>query len=188
MTDNILKVKDIMTSGWIATLNSEDNIIQAAKLFGEYNYDGFPVIDKNKKLVGIITAYEMVNDSTIMYLSNLREVLQKISEDRAGISEFEECLLKPSNIKVEDIMNSDPLTVTPDLGVDDLAREFAKHHRVNPIPVVDRSQLLAGVVSRFDLIKFFDSKYLDQILVSSGHESILQKIGQRNINNNKNDK
>lgn len=169
-----------MTAGWIATLGPEDNIIHAAKLFGEYNYDGFPVIDKDKKLVGIVTAYEMVSDSAIIYLSNLREVLQKISEDRAWVSEFEECLLKSSNIKVKEIMNSDPLTVTPDLGVDDLAREFAKHHRVNPIPVVDDRQFLVGVVSRYDLIKFFDSKYLDQVLVSSGHESLLQKLGQRN--------
>lgn len=165
-----------MTSGWIATLSPEDNIIRAAKLFGEYNYDGFPVIDKNKELVGIVTAYDMISDSTIMYLANLREVLQKISEDKAGASEFEECLSKPSNVKVREIMNLDPLKVTPDLGIDDLAREFAKHHRVNPIPVVDESQLLVGVVSRYDLIKFFDSKYLDQILISSGHESIFQKL------------
>ena len=168
-----------MTAGWIATLSPEDDIIHAAKLFGEYNYDGFPVIDKNKKLVGIVTAYEMVIDNAIMYLSDLRKVLQKINENKAGVSEFEECFSKPSNVKVREIMNSDPLTVTPDLGVDDLAREFAKHHRVNPIPVVNEDQLLVGVVSRYDLIKFFDRKYLEQVLVSGGHEFILQKLGQK---------
>lgn len=176
MNKNILKVKDIMTSGWIATLSPEDNIIHAAKLFGEYNYDGFPVIEKDKKLVGVVTAYEMVSDSAILHLTGLEQILQKITDGKAGSSELDDFFTKPSNLKIRDMMNTDPLTAGPDLGVDDLAKEFMKHHRVNPIPVVDSAGLLMGVVSRYDLIKFFDRKYLEQVLVSGGHEIILQKL------------
>jgi CBS domain-containing protein len=39
-----------------------------------------------------------------------------------------------------------------------LVELFASHHRVNPIPVVDDMQKVIGVVSRFDLVRFFADK------------------------------
>lgn len=174
----IIKVKDIMTAGWIATLGPDDGLMHAAKLFGEYNYDGFPVIDKDKKLVGIVTAYEMVSDSAILHLSELEKILELISEDKADDKKLEGHFQKLDDLKVKDIMNADPLTAKPEMTIVELAQEFAKHHRVNPIPVVDDESRLVGVVSRYDLIRFFESKYLNKVLISGGHESIVQKLGK----------
>ena len=168
----VLKVKDIMTSGWIATLHPDDNLIHAAKLFGEYNYDGFPVIQKDKTLVGILTGYDMVSDSIYIHLSGLEEILEKKNKDRKEErSELEEHFKKIGSVTVKEVMNSDPLTVTPEMGINNLAKEFIKHHRVNPIPVVDGENKLLGVVSRYDLIKFLDFKYLEKVLVL-GSETI----------------
>jgi len=177
---DILKVKDIMTSGWIATLNPHDSLIHAAKLFGQYNYDGFPVIDKDKKLLGVVTAYDLISDQSLTHLKSLNEILNKIINEEEGISEkdIEDHYRQLESVKVEDVMNTDPLTVGPDLSIEDLAKEFSKHHRVNPIPVIDDKWLLVGVVSRYDLIHFFDRRYLDKVMVSNGHELLLQKIGQ----------
>ncbi|OGN10186.1 MAG: hypothetical protein A3J46_04735 [Candidatus Yanofskybacteria bacterium RIFCSPHIGHO2_02_FULL_41_11] len=180
MEKTIIKVKDIMTSGWIATINPDDSLMHAAKLFGEYNYDGFPVIDKDKKLMGIVTAYEMVSDSAILHLSELEKILELVSEDKADDKNLEGHFKKLDELKVKDIMNADPLTAKPEMTITELAKEFAKHHRVNPIPVVDEAGHLVGVVSRYDLIRFFESKYLNKVLISGGHESIVQKLGKNN--------
>ena len=50
---NIVKVADIMTDKLI-TLNAEDNLEKATQLFEKYNYDGFPVVNEEGILLGIV--------------------------------------------------------------------------------------------------------------------------------------
>ena len=78
------------------------------------------------------------------------------------------------------MMNEDPLVVGPEVRIEDLAKEFIQHHRVNPIPVIDSDKKLLGVVSRFDIIQFFDEKYFHKMLAESGHGGILQRLGRLN--------
>lgn len=157
----------------------------AAKLLGEYNYDGFPVIDANKNLVGVITSYDMINDKSSMHLAGLEKVLEKIKKGEAGEKDLEDHYTELESIKVKDMMNVEPLTIDPDTSIEDLAKKFSEHHSVNPIPVVGADRKLAGVVSRYDVIRFFDRRYLDKILISSGNELLLQKLG-RPMNNEDN--
>ncbi len=167
-----------MTAGWIATLRPEDNLMAAAKLLGEYNYDGFPVIDVNKNLVGVITSYDMISDKSSMHLTGLQKLLEKIKDGKANEKDLDSHYLELEDIKVKDMMNIEPLTVEPDMTIEDLAKKFSEHHSVNPIPVVDGDRKLAGVVSRYDVIRFFDRRYLNKILISSGNELLLQKLGR----------
>jgi CBS domain-containing protein len=53
-----VKVKDIMTKKLIA-LSPDDGLDKATKLFEEHNFDGFPVMNEEGKLIGIVTAYAM---------------------------------------------------------------------------------------------------------------------------------
>ena len=167
-----------MTAGWIATLRPEDNLMSAAKLLGEYNYDGFPVIDVNKNLVGVITSYDMISDKSAVHLAGLEKILNNIKEGKADESDLELVYKELEEIKVKDMMNTEPLTVDSEMSIEELAKKFSEHHSVNPIPVVDANQKLAGVVSRYDIIRFFDRRYLNKILISSGNELILQKLGK----------
>jgi hypothetical protein len=61
-------------------------------------------------------------------------------------------------------MNTDPLVVMEDLGLSEAAKVFAEHHRVNPIVVTDANGILVGVVSRYDVIKFFNEQYFNQVV------------------------
>ena len=81
-------------------------------------------------------------------------------------------------------MNIDPLVVGPDVEVDNLAKEFAQHHRVNPIPVVDNERRLLGIVSRYDLIRFFNEKYVKKIMGDKDHGGILQRLERVGENGN----
>ena len=97
----MIKVRDIMTAGWIATLKPEDNLLSAAKLLGEYNYDGFPVIDANKNLVGVITSYDMVSDKSSEYLSSLNNVLSDIKEGKADEGNLSNLYKDLENINIK---------------------------------------------------------------------------------------
>ena len=173
--NEIVKVSDIMTKKLI-TLDPDDGLDKATKLFGEYKYDGFPVVNKEGNLLGIVTAYDMVSQSYATHLPSLLNILENIYKEKADRNNLSDHFEKLKDIKIRDMMNEDPLVVGPDVRVEDLAKEFIQHHRVNPIPVVDANKKMLGVVSRFDIIRFFDEIYFNKILTESGHGGILQRL------------
>jgi CBS-domain-containing membrane protein len=112
-------------------------------------------------------------------LPNLLHILDRLSADGDSKS-LDEQFERIKSIKIRDMMNVDPLVVGPDVQVEDLAKEFIQHHRVNPIPVIDNDKKLLGVVSRFDILRFFDDKYFYRVLKESGHKGILNRLGSLN--------
>jgi CBS domain-containing protein len=169
---DIVKVKDIMTKNVVA-LKPDDGLDKATQLFEDPNHDGFPVVNDDGKLIGLVTAYDMVSQSYAIHLPSLLHILETTESEGGTLQQQFE---RVKNIKVRDMMNEDPLVVGPEVRVEDLAKEFIQHHRVNPIPVVDADKKLLGIVSRVDIIKFFDRQYLNKILQESGHDGILQRL------------
>ena len=172
----IVKVQDIMTKKIVA-LRPDDSLDKATKLFEEHNFEGFPVVNEDGKLLGIVTAYDMVSQSYATHLSPLFNILEDIYSKKADEKILKEQFESIKIIKIRDMMNDDPLVIGPDVRVEDLAKEFIQHHRVNPIPVIDDDKKLLGVVSRFDIIRFFDERYFHKMLEESGHEGILKRLG-----------
>lgn len=176
---DIVKVKDIMTKK-VVFLGPDDSIEKATKLFEQYKYDGFPVVNEEKKLLGIVTAYDMVSQSYATHLPSLLHIIENAFKEKKNEDILKEHFNKVRTVKIRDMMNLDPLVISPEARVEDLAKEFIQHHRVNPIPVIDDDKKLLGVVSRFDIIQFFDEQYFNKMLVESGHEGILQRLGRFN--------
>ena len=176
MPENKVTVENIMTKE-VISLEPNDSIEKATELFEKHNFDGFPVVEEGK-LVGIVTAYDMVNESYATHLPLLAEILEDISNDKKDRKHLEEQFKKVKSIKIKDMMNIDPLVVRFDVSVEELAKEFIQHHRVNPIPVVDADKNLLGIVSRFDILRFFDEKYFNKVLQASGHEGILRRLAR----------
>ena len=179
MNNEIVKVKDMMTQK-LVTLDPDDDIERATQVFEEHRYDGFPVVNKEGKLLGIVTAYDMVSQSYAIHLPSLVNILEDIYSNKTDPKTLKEHFNRIRIIKVRDMMNEDPLVVGPEVRIEDLAKEFIQHHRVNPIPVIDSDKKLLGVVSRFDIIQFFDEKYFHKMLAESGHGGILQRLGRLN--------
>lgn len=156
-------VKDIMTTQ-VLSVRAEDTLDTVAQLFERYDYDGMPVVGPGKKLMGIITAYEMVSQSSGMHLPTIVEIMDKIAVNRADRKELDQHFNKLKQIRATQIMNPKPLTVAADAPLTTVARLFAENHRVNPILVIDATGGLLGVVSRYDIIKFFNEKYFQQVV------------------------
>ena len=175
MQNDSVRVKDIMTTKTI-TLGPEDTLEKATQLFEQFKYDGFPIVNEEGKLLGIVTAYDMVSQSYATHLPLLLRMVENLYKDKADDSVLKNHFEKIGSVKMRDMMNLDPLVIGPEVKVEDLAKEFLQHHRVNPIPVIDDNKKLLGVVSRFDIIRFFDEKYFDRMLIASGHEGILQRL------------
>ena len=172
-----VKVGDIMTKN-LVSLDPDDNLEKATQLFEQFKFDGFPVVNKEGKLLGIVTAYDMVSQSYATHLPSLVNILEDIYRKQADEKKLGDQFSRIRMIKIRDMMNEDPLVIGPDVRVEDLAKEFLQHHRVNPIPVIDSDKKLLGLVSRFDIIRFFDEQYFNKMLAESGHGGVLQRLGR----------
>lgn len=169
-----------MTTDPIA-VSGEDSLVSTAKILADYNFNGLPVIDGDKKVVGIITEYDLISKGDALHLPTLMVLLGNIDVYKKDSGPIKEDLKKLLTIKVKDVMNSEPLTVRDDAPIDTLPKLFAEHHKVNPIPVVENGGFLAGVVSRYDLVRFFATgatKPADEQTGDIPDESITRFVGE----------
>lgn len=160
------RAQDIMTKD-VLSVGQDDSMDAVAKIFEKYDYDGLPVVDASRRLVGIITAYDMVVQSSGMHLPTVVNIMEKISVNRADKKDLDEHFGRLKQITAKEIMNREPLIVGPETSVQEVAKAFAEHHRVNPIPVVNDSGVLVGIVSRYDIIRFFNQQYLNQVVMNA---------------------
>ncbi len=143
--------KDIMTKE-VVTVHSDTPLLDVAKALAEHNFDGVPVVDKDNKVIGIVTEYDLINKTSAVHLPTLQVILKNLPQFKKEDAHFQEEIL---NLKVTDIMNKEPLTLAPDVPYDEVIKLFRDHHRVNPIPVVDTEGKILGVISRFDVLRPF---------------------------------
>lgn len=149
---NIAQVKDIMSDKPVsATVDMP--ILEVAHLITEHHFNGVPVVDKDNKLVGLVTEYNLINEKSLLHLPTLQSVLKSLPVFGKDKGEFKEKIEEVVNLKTSDVMDNTPLTLYFDDAFETAVNLFNEHHRVNPVPVIDHDNKLVGVVSRYDLIK-----------------------------------
>jgi len=120
----VLKAKDLMTKE-VITVNEEMSVVNLAKILCENKISGVPVVDKDKKLVGVVTEKDLIN---IIFSGNVR------------------------NTKVGDIMSRNIIKFTPDTDIDKIALAISEKN-VRRVIIVDDKDKVVGIVSRRDIIK-----------------------------------
>ncbi|MHB8509047.1 MAG: CBS domain-containing protein [Candidatus Dormibacteria bacterium] len=70
------------------------------------------------------------------------------------VSEFD--VIERKGRHVGDIMSRDPITITSDSPISEVARLFVEHH-IRRAPVMDGTKMV-GIVSRSDIVRFFATK------------------------------
>ena len=158
-----LKVSDVMTKDVLA-IDANDTLDVIAGLFEKYNYDGMPVIDQTQKLLGVITAYDMVVQSSDIHLPTMLKVIDQIAREKGDKRALEEYFGKLRDIKATSIMNPRLVTLGPDAPLEDAAKIFADYPKVNPLCVVDTTGKLVGIISHYDVIRFFNEAYLKRVV------------------------
>lgn len=145
-------VKDIMTKE-VISVSPGMPLIDAARLLAEHNFDGMPVVDAENKLVGILTEYDLISKSTLIHFPTFQKIIKNLGVYSKDKSHFQKDFAEIAALTVKDVMNSDPLTLPEEASYENAVQAFRDHHRVNPIPVIDKDRKVIGVVSRFDVLK-----------------------------------
>jgi CBS domain-containing protein len=147
------RVDDLMTKNAMA-LSPAMSMKDAVRLLDQYKLDGAPVIDSDRKVVGILTEYDLSLKGTGIHLPTLLKLFEEFDfykMDKASSSGLGAIF----SMHVEDVMNKEPLLLRGDTSITEAAKVFGDHHHLNPISVVDEVGRLIGVLYRSDLIRFY---------------------------------
>jgi acetoin utilization protein AcuB len=123
----------------VITVDQEATIFDAQELLAKNKIRHLPIIDKDQRLIGIITDRDI--RSALPYHS-LMEHCSEAERERIA------------NFKVKDIMTKEPLTISPTYTIQD-ALLMIQNSNVGALPVVDDDHKLKGIISVRDLLRAF---------------------------------
>lgn len=153
-----MKVGDVMSEE-IMTITADAPLKEAAVVMVKSGVSGLPVIDDDRKVIGMITEADFVTaEANRSWGRQRRRLLANFLGDA-----------QPQNAKtVADVMTSDPYTIDSESSVTEAARKMTDL-RVKRLPVVLPDGTLSGIISRADVMGVFtrpDDALADEILDS----------------------
>ncbi len=139
----------------VVSVYPDDPLIKAAQILFDRNFDGLPVITRDNVLIGIITQYDLVTKGANIHLPTFMQLMKELPVYERDKAQLKPALQKIVSLSVKDVMNPEPFTVVPHHTLEEVAKFFSEHHRVNPIPVIDEGKRVVGIISRYDIIKLY---------------------------------
>jgi len=119
----------------VITVDADDSMLDATKILKEHNIRHLPVLEKGK-LVGIVTDRD----------------LKRASPSDATALEAHELLYLIANIKVREIMTTNPITVPYNFTIEEAA-QILLQAKISGMPVVDKNGNVIGTITQTDLFK-----------------------------------
>ena len=141
--------KDIMTTD-VFFATPEMEIVQAAKVMLDKGINGMPVIDADEKLVGILCQSDLVAQQKKLPIPTLFTFLDGIFQLTSG-PQMEKQVKKIAALCVGDAMTPDPITVSPDTGIETVAALMVDN-RFHTIPVVAEDRVV-GIIGKADVLR-----------------------------------
>ncbi|MEK7090675.1 MAG: CBS domain-containing protein [Patescibacteria group bacterium] len=153
--DHHILIKDIMTKN-VATVAPDTSLIAASDKMISSEFNGLPVVDKDHKVVGIITEYDLLSRGTAIHIPTFIRLMSEFpTKKRRESLLFKKSFEEMVSFSVRDVMNKDPIIMWEGSTFSNILRVLSDHHRVNPNPIVNAKGKLVGIVSRFDVIRYF---------------------------------
>ncbi len=147
-----MKVKDLMTTESLKTCSPETKLHKVAQLMDEGNCGVLPVLNKQKKVIGMITD----RDLALALSRNESEVIAKM--------------------KVEEIMSDDVVSVYSDDSLADALKEM-RINKIGRLAVVNTDGKFKGILSVHNLLaQMKTNSKLEIGQQKSQDESILKTI------------
>jgi CBS-domain-containing membrane protein len=140
-------VKDVMTTRVIWVRRDTPFVVLAAAL-GEYHVSAFPVVNDESEVIGVVSESDMLAKE-VFGLDDEDDLTAKVE----GILHRRQ-REKARGATAGELMSAPAVTASPDDTVEHAA-QLMYHRGVKRLPVVTESGLLAGIVSRGDLLSVY---------------------------------
>src|SRR6516162_4005212 len=136
-----LKTTKVITVGENAT------VPEAAKLLAEHGISAVPVIDKDERVIGMVSEGDLLHRAETGTERRRSWWLEMMSSTNKLAGEY----IRSHSGKVKDVMTRDVLSVTEEIPVADIA-VLLETNRIKRVPVV-RVGKIVGIVSRANLVR-----------------------------------
>lgn len=137
-------VQDVM-SREVHTIRAGASPAEALELLLDKMYRAIPVVDDDRRIIGILTDGDLLHQATQLAISVQREL------SRAELTR-ELQHLRQTGQTVGQLMTADPITVTGETTIAEAVKLLAERD-VKRLPVVDEDKHLLGMVSRVDILR-----------------------------------
>jgi len=141
--------KDIMT-GEPITVSPETDIINAAALLLEKGINGMPVVDANGKVLGILCQSDLIAQQKRLPIPSLFSIMDGFIA-MPSMKRLEQEAAKIAATTVAAAMTPNPVTVTPDTGLETIATLMVDKN-FHTLPVVAGGKLV-GIVGKEDVLR-----------------------------------
>lgn len=141
-----MRVKEIMVRE-VKSITPDMNARQALELLERLQISGLPVIDEQKKLVGMFTEKEVLSYVLPSYIEKVGKFVYE-QNPKAVRKKFAEL----STMEVGQIMRREVVVVNEDTTLSEAARLMLTQ-RARRIPVLDNTKNVVGMVARCDVLK-----------------------------------
>lgn len=150
-----MQAKDIMTKK-VFTVYPEMSIPEVAQFLLQNKISGAPVVDKNDKLIGIITEDDLIFQDKKVHIPTVINVLGAVIY-LESFKHFEKELEKIMGAKVADIMVKNVVTIKEETPIQDIATMMIEKNK-HLFPVV-RDNSIVGIVGKADVVKALAQGY-----------------------------
>jgi CBS domain-containing protein len=164
-----MKVKDVMTSP-VLSVEPDKSIWEAVRIMLQHRISGLPVIDKEGRLVGMVSEGDFLRRAetgTQLKRPNWLEFL-------LGPGRLADEYTRSHGRKIQDIMTPDPVFVTEETSLDEVVRTMEKR-RIKRLPVV-RGNEVVGIVSRANLIHALAGIARELMPITASDEAIRARL------------
>jgi CBS domain-containing protein len=145
----MLVAREIMTTK-IISVTPETAVSELAQILATSNIGGAPVVDEEGRLLGVVTESDLIDQTKKVHIPTVVAILDSlIFLERPDKMEKE--IRKIAGTVVGDIYSKNPVTVSEETPLDEIATIMAKKH-VHTLPVM-RGEQLVGVIGKGDIIR-----------------------------------
>lgn len=141
-----MKVRDVMTKN-VISVKAEDRILDVLNLLFKMKMSGFPVIDAQGRLAGMVTEKNILSYILPSYIGTVGRFIYE-ENPKSTKKKFAEL----SGMSVGQFMRSDVISTTGDITLCEVARIMLTQ-KIRRIPVIDDSGMLIGIIARGDILQ-----------------------------------
>jgi CBS domain-containing protein len=136
----------------VPTVAPEADAREAVRLLASTDKGAIPVIDEDRRVVGIVSESDLVlgDEEADLHLPHYLNIMGGVVFV-GSMKGFEERLEKAFATRVSELMSADPIVVNDYSSAETVARRIAENHH-NHLPVVDEEGRLLGLVTRADAL------------------------------------
>lgn len=141
--------RDIMNKN-VISVQEDATIEELARILTENHISGAPVVDREGKVVGIVTDTDLMHKETSPRTPGFVNILGAIIYI-SGVTRFREDFKKLAATKTSEIMTTDVITVSGDASIEQVSALMVNHD-IKRVPVMENGAIV-GIIGMADIVK-----------------------------------